>query len=236
MASCARLLTKSISQNKISFTFIGRGTVNNCSKPFIQTNTSTNVILGIWNESSSSVGMDPKRWFASSSKKQMGRNGGNHIVPSPKGPHDDPLSPDEELAEKQRVENLTSFEKEMELRELDRNIALLNTYRGINTGELYTFKGKFKALARDYGMGFMAWYWFCWCSTLGITFTAIDIGGFDAMPLIANIDGMIGTNIAQSIDPRLGNMAVSLAVNEALEPVRLPFVVMTTKPVVKMFK
>ena len=171
-----------------------------------------------------------KRFFASTMSNKK------HIVPSPKGPNDDPLSPEEEMAEKRRVESLTSFEKEMELRELDKNIALLNTYRGINTGELYTFRGKFKALARDYGLGFMAWYWTCWCGTLGLTYAAIDIGGFDALPLIAKIDGVIGTNVAHSIDPRLGNVAVSIAVNEILEPLRLPFVVMTTKPIVKMFK
>ena len=171
-----------------------------------------------------------KRWFAST----IGNNS-KHVIPSPKGPNDDPLSPEEELAEKHRVESLTSFEKEMELRELDQNIALLNTYRGINTGELYTFRGKFKALARDYGIGFMAWYWTCWCGTLGLTYATIDIGGFDALPLIAKVDGLFGTNAAHSIDPRLGNVAVSIAVNEILEPLRLPFVVMTTKPIVKLF-
>jgi hypothetical protein len=56
-----------------------------------------------------------------------------------------------------RVEGLSKYEKEMELRNFDKELARFNTLRGINTGELYTFRGKFKALARDYGMGFMAW-------------------------------------------------------------------------------
>jgi len=65
---------------------------------------------------------------------------------------------DEEEKEKERVASLSKYEKEMELRGLDKKIAKLNTLRGINTGELYTFRGKFKALARDYGVGFMVWY------------------------------------------------------------------------------
>jgi len=50
----------------------------------------------------------------------------------------------------------TPYQKEIELRELDSEIARLQTLRGINTGELYTMRGKFKALTRDYGIGFMA--------------------------------------------------------------------------------
>jgi len=49
------------------------------------------------------------------------------------------------------------YQKEIELRDLDKELSRLNTLRGINSGELYTFRGKFKALARDYGVGFMAW-------------------------------------------------------------------------------
>lgn len=69
------------------------------------------------------------------------------------------LSSEDEEKEKQRVASLSKYQKEMELREYDKEIARLNTLRGINTGELYTMRGKFKALARDYGMAFMAWYW-----------------------------------------------------------------------------
>eukprot|EP01083_Nonionella_stella_P183353 662349_1 len=57
------------------------------------------------------------------------------------------LSKEEEDQEKLRVESLSKFEKEMELRDLDKQLSKLNTLRGINTGELYTIRGKFKALA-----------------------------------------------------------------------------------------
>ena len=63
------------------------------------------------------------------------------------------LPPEEEKEEKSRVDSLTSYQKEIELRKLDQQLSRLNTLRAINTGELYTFRGKFKMLSRDYGMG-----------------------------------------------------------------------------------
>ena len=71
------------------------------------------------------------------------------------------MTTEEEEAEKERVSKLTAFQKEMELRDLDRQIAKLSMLRGINTGELYTMRGKYKALARDYGFPFMGWYCTC---------------------------------------------------------------------------
>ena len=63
------------------------------------------------------------------------------------------LTKEEEEQEKERVSKLSPYQKEMELRNVDAEIKRLNTLRGINTGELYTWRGKFKALARDYGLG-----------------------------------------------------------------------------------
>jgi hypothetical protein len=85
------------------------------------------------------------------------------------------LPPDEEMKEKLRVLSLTPYQKEMELRQLDSELARLQTLRGINTGELYTFRGQFKMLARDYGMGFMSWYWTVWCVTAGLSYAAIEV-------------------------------------------------------------
>ena len=50
------------------------------------------------------------------------------------------LPPEEEAEEKARVESLTPYQKEMELRQLDTDLSRLNTLRAINTGELYTYK------------------------------------------------------------------------------------------------
>mmetsp|Transcript_8384 Transcript_8384/g.18784 ORF Transcript_8384/g.18784 Transcript_8384/m.18784 type:complete len:231 (+) Transcript_8384:180-872(+) len=148
------------------------------------------------------------------------------------------LPPDEEEAEKSRVESLTSYQKEMELRQLDSELARMQTLRGINTGELYTFRGKFKMLSRDYGMGFLAWYWSVWFATAGLSYAAIELGGVDPMMVAAKIENFMQwdpASISGRLDPTLGQIGLVVAVNECLEPLRLPFVVVTTKPVVNFF-
>ena len=134
--------------------------------------------------------------------------------------------------------SLTPYQKEMELRELDAELARLQTLRGINTGELYTFRGKFKMLSRDYGMGFLAWYWTCWFATAGLSYAAIELGGVDPLVVAAKIETLVGLEpcaITGRLDPTLGEVALVVAANECLEPLRLPFVVVTTKPVVNFF-
>ena len=148
------------------------------------------------------------------------------------------LPPDEEQAEKERVGSLSQYQKEMELRQLDSELARLQTLRGINTGELYTLRGKFKMLSRDYGMGFLAWYWTVWFTTAGISYAAIELGGVDPLMVAAKVESFLGWDpdaIAGKLDPTLGQIGLVIAVNECLEPLRLPIVVMTTKPVVNFF-
>jgi len=145
------------------------------------------------------------------------------------------LTSSEEEREKERVAALTPFQRELELRELDDRLARLHVLRGINNGELYTLRGKFKALARDYGLGFMAWYWTLWTSTALLTYTGITMGGVDAIAILAKVDFYTGLDMSQKVDPTLGTVALTLAVNECLEPLRLPIVVLTTKPVVNFF-
>ena len=145
------------------------------------------------------------------------------------------LTPHEEEEEKKRVVGLSNYQKEMELRELDKKIARLETLRGINTGELYTIRGKVKFLAKNYGVGFMIWYWTVWSSTALLTYGAIECGGIDAMALLAKLDGYTGYDMTSKVDPTLGAIGLTLVVNEILEPLRLPLVVMTVKPVVETF-
>jgi hypothetical protein len=142
---------------------------------------------------------------------------------------------DEEDKEKERVSMLSEKQKATELKELDKKIAHLNTLRGINTGELYTFRGKFKALSRDYGMAFMAWYWSMWMASFGVTYTAIDAGLIDAMSLLSQFDNLTGFDMSSKIDPTVGTIGVAAVLNECLEPLRLPFVVVTVKPLVDTF-
>lgn len=142
------------------------------------------------------------------------------------------LTPPEEEAEKERVAGLSAVQKTSELKDLDRQLALLNMKRGINTGELYTLRGKFKALARDYGLPFMAWYWTVWASTALVVYGCIEIGGVDAIALIGRVDDYMGWTLADHVNHEVGTFALTIAVNEMLEPMRLPIVVLTTKPVV----
>lgn len=146
-----------------------------------------------------------------------------------------PLTPEEELIEKTRVSGLTKYEKQMELRDLDAQIARLQTCRGINTGEYFTIRGKFKALARDYGAGFLAWYYTVWTSMFAMSYGAITFGEVDVLQILGKIDAYTGWELASRIDPSLGTIALALALNEVLEIPRLPFVVLTTKPVVNFF-
>jgi hypothetical protein len=145
------------------------------------------------------------------------------------------MTQEEEQLEKARVDVLTDYQKEMELRQLDRSISRLNKLRGINNGELYTLRGKFKALARDYGVGFMVWYWCVWCTTACLTYGAIELGNVDAIALIGKLDNFTGYEISSKVDPTLGTIGLTIAINECLEPLRLPIVVLTTKPVVNFF-
>ena len=145
-----------------------------------------------------------------------------------------PMTPEEEQHEKARVASLSPHQKNEELMALDQQLALLQMKRGINTGELYTMRGKFKALTRDYGLAFMAWYWTVWTTTAGLVWVGIEVGGFDAIQLLAQVDDYMGWSLSQHVDPRVGTIGLVLAVNELLEPLRLPLVVMTTKPVVNL--
>ena len=134
--------------------------------------------------------------------------------------------------EKERVSQLTDYQKTLELRNIDTQLKRLQTLHAINVGELDTFKGKYKALVRDYGLPFMAYYWVVWACTFGAVYVSIDIFGVDAMAILENIDVRMGWSLADKVDPTVGNVGLAVVANEFLEPIRLPFVVFTVKPVV----
>eukprot|EP00536_Pseudo-nitzschia_multiseries_P001384 jgi/Psemu1/181080/e_gw1.18.3.1 len=141
------------------------------------------------------------------------------------------MTKEEEEIEKARVSHLSPEAKEGELRKLNREIAKLETLRGINTGELYTWSGRYKALVKNYGLPLFVYYWTLWATMGGIVYLGIDFGGLDAMALLERIDANTGWAVSDKVDPQLGKMGVALILNECLEPVRLPFVVVTLKPV-----
>jgi len=142
-----------------------------------------------------------------------------------------PMTQEEQEKEKARVNSLTPFQKDQELRKLNREIAKLEMLKGINTGELYTWTGRYKALARDYGFPLVAWYWAVWGVTFVGSLGAITVCGVDAMALIAQLDARTGWDLTSKIDPQLGTLGLALVVNELVEPLRLPVVIVTVKPV-----
>jgi len=146
-----------------------------------------------------------------------------------------PMSKEEEEQEKVRVAALTPFQKDQELRKYNREIARYSMLRGINNGELYTWSGKYKALARDYGFPLIAWYWACWSVSCAATFGAIHVAGVDAMVVVAQIEYQTGFDIASKVDPEVGKIGLAVVLNELLEPIRLPVVIMTVKPVMDQF-
>jgi len=142
-----------------------------------------------------------------------------------------PMTKEDEEKEKARVSHISAEEKENELRHLNREIAKLETVRGINTGELYTWTGRYKSLVKNYGFPLFVYYWALWATMGSVVYLGIDIGGLDAMALLERIDSNLGWSLSEKVDPQLGKMGVALILNECLEPVRLPFVVVTLKPV-----
>ena len=86
--------------------------------------------------------------------------------------------------------------------------------------------------------GFLAWYWTCWFGTAGLSYLAIEFGGVDPIMVAHKLESFLGWEydaIAGRVDPQIGMVGLVVAVNECLEPLRLPFVVLTTKPVVNFF-
>ena len=137
--------------------------------------------------------------------------------------------------EKKRVALLSDYQKTLELRIIDAQLKRMHTLRAINVGELNTLRGKYKALARDYGLAFTVYYGVMWMSMFGVTYASINFFGFDATMVLQNVDARMGWSLADNVNPELGNIGLALVTNELLEVVRLPFVVFTVKPVVDRF-
>jgi hypothetical protein len=143
-----------------------------------------------------------------------------------------PLTEHEQDVEKHRVATLSDFQKDQELRALNREIARLELLRNIHTGELYTWTGRYKQLSRDYGMPLMLYYAACWGVTGISIFALLQVTGVDAMHYIQQVDQYMNWNMSSKIDPQLGTIGLTVVLNELVEPLRLPFVILTVKPVV----
>ena len=142
-----------------------------------------------------------------------------------------PLTPSEEETEKKRVADLSAFQKDQELRSYNRKLAKLEILKGINTGERYTWTGRYKQLARDYGMPLVAYYWVAWTGSAIVCYSAITIFQIDTVALLSQVDASMGWDLVSKVDPEMGKIGMAILVNELLEPIRLPAVIVTVKPV-----
>ena len=193
------------------------------------THTTNHMIFTNHNSNTIRCSSRNSRYYSSSSTSSSGsRNDTNTTQQQPFVP----MTPEEEEQEKLRVSQLSPTERDMELRQWNRQIAVLEKKKGINTGELYTWSGKYKALARDYGMPLMVWYWVIWISTGVVCYTTITLFDVDVMYLLQQIDVRTGYHISEQVNPEYGKIGMALVVNEVIEPIRLPVVIITVKPVI----
>jgi hypothetical protein len=65
----------------------------------------------------------------------------------------------------------------------------------------------------------------------------MELSNFDALYLSSHIDAFLGTNLEKSVGDydSLANLAFAIGLNELLEPLRFPAVVLTTPYVVSYF-
>ena len=79
------------------------------------------------------------------------------------------LTDDEKQREREEAEAMPVEEKKAAIALLDAEIKVLTRQRAVLSGELYTMRGRFKAMGRDYGLPFMIWWTTVWSATgLGI--------------------------------------------------------------------
>ena len=128
--------------------------------------------------------------------------------------------------------SLTVSEKAELQSSLEADAASIQSRLSLVTGENSTMRGRFKALSRDYGFPFVVYWWSVWGVTGVLCYAGITVFEVPVQSYIAQVDDYMGWDLAARVDPQLGEVAAALAVNEMLEPLRLPIVVATTKRVV----
>jgi len=146
--------------------------------------------------------------------------------------HYTPLTDDEIAQEVQRVSTLSNQQKDLEVRQHNRDLARIELLKSILDGTHNTLRGRYQRLTKQYGLPMLVWYWVVWTSSLGIVYGAVQVLGIDGVQLLQQVDGYTGWQLTHKVDPQLGTIGLALLVNEVLEPIRLPVVLFTTKPVV----
>jgi hypothetical protein len=115
---------------------------------------------------------------------------------------------------------------------LKRNISQLEYLRDMNTGAAFSWSERYKATAREYGMPLLAWYGAVWTTTALFCYGTISIFQIDTLQVLRSVDARTGWSLSRKINPTMGKIGMALFANEVLEPIRLPTVLVTIKPVV----
>ena len=94
-----------------------------------------------------------------------------------------------------------------------------------------------KAMFKEYGVPFLVWECVMWLGTGVVVYGAVTVaGGYDhVLPYLKSlgVDKYVDT---ETLDPRYGNLAIAVAINEALEVFRFPVVVATTPFIAKWWR
>lgn len=87
-----------------------------------------------------------------------------------------------------------------------------------------------------YGPVYMVYGGVVWISSGIAIYGVLATTGVDVLPAIVAVDDALGWDLASRVDPSLGLVAVSVALNELLEVVRFPFCVATTPAVARRWQ
>ena len=89
---------------------------------------------------------------------------------------------------------------------------------------------------KQLGMPFLAWWTGVWVVTGVGIYSGMELFGIDVL-------GMLQTTLPSNnyidfskVDPKTGNVMTAVAINELIEPIRFPFVLLTAKPIIKWWK
>ncbi|GMI23045.1 hypothetical protein TrCOL_g8124 [Triparma columacea] len=109
-----------------------------------------------------------------------------------------------------------------------------------------TPRARLKYITKKYGATWYVYFWATWVAHGTIIWTGIKSGFIDAPYMLAigsdllttfgdNLGAGWGTvDLESRVDPGMGEMGVTVVLNEMFEPVRSAFVVATVKPISRM--
>lgn len=91
-------------------------------------------------------------------------------------------------------------------------------------------------LILQYGAPFALWYAFCWASMWFSLYTLLEleiVSWQDSLRPLFEYYGM--ESYINRVDPSMGNVVIAFVVNECIEPIRIPLVLATGPPIIRLF-